>query len=290
MRSILIPATLALAALVQAQIPDVIVKFDPIFHYRTDREGKTTFRAYDALGNYGTVGLSFTLEPGFQVLVSQRLQTIPGNADDDQLDQIFIEDRGLWRVGKQLMPFGQNHLLRESANGARFETNLGSDALPASLAACDSGTGRQRGIMGRIGSDIGVSFAVGNRFGIDASSFAPLRPPEASPGRNRGYKEMFGGDFLRRFGNLQVSMEHVLLRNPETKLDEETEISDLLITFLGTGDRTLSLGWSRDWSSSDTDFRITGIFPVGGGAWIEPLLLTKSGKVRTFGFSLRVRM
>lgn len=290
MRTILVFAALAVSTLASAQIPDVIVKFDPIFHYRTDREGKTTFRAYDALGNYGTVGLSFTLEPGFLVLVSQRLQTIAGNADDDQLDQIFIEDRGLWRVGKQLMPFGQNHLLRESAYGARFETNLGSDALPASLAACDSGSGRQRGLMGRIGSDLGVSFAVGDRFGIDASSFATLRPPEASPGRNRGFKEVYGGDFSRRYGNLEFSLEHVLLRAPETALDEKTEISDLLITFFGTDDRTISLGWSRDWSTSDTDFRVSGIFPVGGGAWIEPLLLTKSGKVRTFGFSLRVRM
>ena len=62
-------------SLAVAQIPDVLIKIEPLFHFRTNRNGKTTFHLYDSLGNYGTVGLSFNLEPGFQVLVSQRLQT-----------------------------------------------------------------------------------------------------------------------------------------------------------------------------------------------------------------------
>jgi hypothetical protein len=148
----------------------VLFKADVILHYRSEQGKRTTFKAYDSLGNYSTVGLQFTLEPGFEVIVTQRLQQIRGNADNDQIHELYIEDRGYWRLGKQVLPFGQNRLLRESVYAGRYETVLGFESLPAVLSVCDGGQGRQRGFVGRVGTRLGVSGAFGNHFGIDASS------------------------------------------------------------------------------------------------------------------------
>lgn len=280
---------LAVAAAGSAQIPDVLVKVDALFHYRSESKGKTTLRAYDSLGNYGTVGLSFTLEPGFQVLISQRFQAIDDSADEDQLDQMFIEDRGFWRLGKQIMPFGPNGLIRENSYGARFETNLGSDALPASLAAVDGGSGRQRGLMGRVGTRLGFSLAVGNRFGLDPSSFAFLRRPEDSPGKGRGYKEIYGIDYFRKFGNLNARVEHVVLTRPETGMDDEGAITDLYFWLEPEPRKSLGFGFSRNWEDHSTHWRLLAQIPASLGAWFEPVLLIKNGEVRSFGISLRVR-
>lgn len=272
-----------------AQTPDVVVKFDFLLHYRTEQGGKTFLRAYDSLGNYGTVGLSFTLEPGFQVLVSQRLQKIKGNADDDQLDQVFIEDRGYWRMGKQVMPFGQNGLLRESVYGGRLETTLGDLALPASLAACDGGHGLQRGVMGRIGGRLGFSFAIGDRFGIDASSLTVIRRPEDSPGRNRGYKEILGFDYSQFVGRLSVRLEHATFRRGQTDEDLKREVTDVLVSLEPGPNKSLGFGWSRDSSERATYFRILGKAPVGDTAWVEPILKLSEGEIKSFGVSVRVR-
>lgn len=278
-----------IAAAANAQIPDVIIKVEPLFHFRTDRNGKTTFRLYDSLGNYGTVGLSFNLEPGFQVLISQRLQTIDGNADNDQLDLIYIEDRGLWRLGKQILPFGRNGLLKESVYGARFETNLGSEAFPASLAACDGGRGLQRGFIGRIGSRFGISFAFGERFGIDASSLTVIRKPEDSPGKNRGYKQVFGADYSRKIRSLILRAEHAWFRKGQTALDEDFDVTDVSLSLEPDIRRGITLGFARQWDGGVNEYRLLGKFPTAQGTWIEPIILVRETGLRSAGISLRVR-
>lgn len=272
-----------------AQIPDVLIKVEPLFHFRNDRNGKTTFHLYDSLGNYGTVGLSFNLEPGFQVLVSQRLQKIDGNADSDQLDLIYIEDRDLWRLGKQILPFGRNGLLKESVYGARFETNLGSEAFPASLAACDGGRGLQRGFIGRIGSRLGISFALGERFGIDASSLTVIRKPEDSPGKNRGYKQVVGVDYSRTIKSLILRTEHAWFRKGQTALDSDFDVTDISLSFEPDLRRGITLGFARNWNDGVNEYRLLGKFPAIEGTWIEPIILVRETGLRSIGFSLRVR-
>lgn len=278
------------AGLSSAQIPDVLVKLDVLLHYRTEQGGRTTVRAYDSLGRYGTAGLSFTLEPGFQVIISQRFQKIKGNADDDQLDALYIEDRGLWRFGKQLMPFGQNGLLRESVYGGRWETTLGGEGVPASLAACDGGRGLQRGIIGRVGSRLGFSFAVGNRFGIDASSLTVIRSPEDSPGRHRGYREVYGIDFGRKLGRFDVRVEHVRFQKGETDEDESRQVTDITLELEDEPGRKIGVGWSRD-SLTRSDFlRLQGSLNLAEGLFLEPILQFKEGEVKRFGVSMRLRL
>ena len=272
-----------------AQIPDVLIHFEPLFNIRSDRNGKTTFQLYDALGNYGTVGLSFNLEPGFRVLVSQRLQKIDGNADDDQLDLLYIEDRGYWRLGKQILPFGRNGLLKESVYGARYETNLGWEALPASLSACDGGAGLQRGFMGRIGTRLGFSFAFGERFGIDASSLTVIRRPEDSPGKHRGFKQILGVDYSRKIRSLILRAEHAWFRKGQTALDEDFDVTDVSLSFEPDMRRAIVFGYARQWAESVNEFRLHGKFPAREGAWIEPIILIREASLRSIGVSVRMR-
>jgi hypothetical protein len=279
----------ACAVTASAQIPDVIIKIDPLLHYREVPRGKDTLRGYDSLGNYGTVGLSFNLEPGFQVVVSQRLQKIKGNADGDQLDLLYIEDRGLWRVGKQILPFGRNQLLRESVYAARFETTLGSEAFPAVFAACDAGPGRQSGFTGRIGTRFGASFAIGEHFGIDASSFTSIRFPEESPGRGRGYNQIIGVDFAQNVGSLKFRAEHVWLQVGQTPQDENNEVTDVLILYEPDLRRSFAFGWARKWKRGEHEFRLLGKVPMGANVWLEPIVLVRGDKLRATGVSLRVK-
>src|SRR5688572_31745900 len=101
-------------------------------HFRINADGDSNFRWYDPLGKHSTVGLSMILEPGFRVVVTEKLQRMP--TDNDQLDEYYIEDEGNWRVGKQYLPFGRQTLLHESVQGGRVDTNLIIEGLPISFA------------------------------------------------------------------------------------------------------------------------------------------------------------
>ena len=119
MRRLLALAAAMAGASALAQIPDVTIKVDAGLTYRSVRNGETTLRWYDGFGKHSTVGLLFWLEPGWRVYVSERLQRIEGDGDNEQLDEYYVEDPGIWRLGKQYLPFGRGLLLRESARAAR---------------------------------------------------------------------------------------------------------------------------------------------------------------------------
>ncbi len=149
--------------------------------------------------------------------VAQRLQRIPNDGDEEQLDQYYVEDPGLWRLGKQYLPFGRGLLLRESGRAARGDTNLIFQNLPISAAICDNGRDRTRGVFGRVGSTVGVSFAVGNNIGIQGTSLNAVRRPEDNPGAGRGYKFALGVDGAKRFWIFTVQGEVLALRRGHTR-------------------------------------------------------------------------
>ncbi len=288
-RMLAVAGGLAFATLVPAQIPDVLVKIDALLHYRAVGRKNGALHAYDSLGNYGTVGLTFTLEPGFQVFVAQRLEEIEGRAEDDQLDQIYIEDKGYWRVGKQRLPFGKGVLINENVSATRVDTYLGSDAVPAALAYCDGGKGLPKGAIGRIGSRLGLSFALGDHFGIDTASLTTFRFPEDAPGKGRGYRQIVGLDYGRNIGNVRLRAEYASLRRGNTAEDRDRRVSDFSIWLEPDPKRALGLGWSRDWDSGTNELRLQMRFMVGMGVWLEPILQMREEKVRAAGVSMRVK-
>lgn len=233
-----------------AQVPDVapFLELRPTWQVRATK--KSLFEYYDAVGRYSLVGLRMVLESGHRVYVAQRFQRVDNTGDPDTLDEYYVEQRGSWRLGKQYLPFGRREILRTTVAAARFDTNLLLDDAPLSLAACDGGSGRTRAVYGRIGGEIGLSFAIGNHIGIQPTDLARFRDVEAAPGIGRGYRLALGADTQVRVGSALVSVEWASLRRGETPLDSDQDLSDVRLK-LPPNDRgdKLSLGWSRDWSS-----------------------------------------
>lgn len=177
-------AVLLLGALTEpayAQIPDVRFQLNAIGSFAATDPGSSNFRFYSVFGRPSVASLRFTLETGFTGFISQKLERIPRDGDPDQLDQAYLEDAGIWRVGKQVLPFGTTEILRETAIGARADTSLIFEGLPVAAVICDAGPGRQRGFVGRIGTrSYGFSLAVGHHFGIDGTSLSE----DPASGRN----------------------------------------------------------------------------------------------------------
>ena len=289
-RAVLAGFVLTSACAACAQVPDVFLRVDLYLHMRSSPMSDTTLRAYDSLGHISTVGLVLTLEPGFQAFIAQRLKKIPNDADDQQLDELYVEDPGYWRAGKQYLPFGRNQLLRESVEAVRLDTRFSGAQIPLTASGCDSGIGLQQGVMGRLGSKIGLNFAGGRHFGISATSLTVVRLPERSPGRGRGYRAVLGLDYAFASGPWMVQCEVAAFRSGETDLEKSKEVSDLMLSLEPSIYRSLTLGWSRDWSEKNDMFRIQGKFLLTPGIWVEPIYRLRGGKTFDYGASIRVKM
>lgn len=273
-----------------AQFPDVQIKLDLRPTYLSSRGGRTTFRWYDAMGRHSTVGLVFLLEPGYRFYVSQRIQKIDDDPDRDQIDEMYLEDPGNWRIGRQYLPFGSKTVMRESVMAAEADTQLVLAALPLSIAACDGGRGRQRGVVGRIGGRFGLSFAVGNHFGISGSALNQVRNAFDSPGPGRGHEVVIGGDYTYGQGPLTISAEYVALRHGETDLDANEDVSDLRVTFRSAYPRFRITGaWSREWDTNADFYRIEGEVSVTPKVSILPFLRFSGGQWQDFGLGARIR-
>lgn len=282
-------AALCLPALAVAQAPDVLIKADLRFGISAETGGRSYLRWFDIMGRTSTVSLMFTLEPGFKAVVSQRLQTIPNSGDREFFEEYYVEDPGLWRVGKQILPFGREFVIRESARGVRGDTNLFLEGLPVVVAACDEGPQLPRGIVARVGGRIGVSAAVGEHFGISGSSLTVIRRPEDSPGKGAGYGFLLGADFSKRWGRLEASGEFVVLRRGNSSVDRETEVSDLAFTVRNPEGVTATAAWSRDWEAGQNFFRVEATLKVYRGLMLEPIVRWQGRRIWLAGISARAK-
>jgi hypothetical protein len=279
----------AMAACAAAQSPDVVIRMDLLPTYRSENRHGSSFHFYDAMGRPSTAGLSLILEPGFRLTVTERLQPIEDDADEDQIDEYYLEDEGVWRLGKQYLPFARNGLLRESALAARADTNLVLEGLPIALAACDGGAGRPRGVIGRLGTRIGVSLAIGQNFGVSSGSFTAVRRPEEGPGRGRGYGQLLGLDAWRRIGSFIFSAEWIAMLNPSSELDEDRNVADIVVTYELAKDRWYKVAWSRDSLQTPSFFRAEGSIPIQHGAWLQPIVKVRGSHVTDVAVTVRVK-
>lgn len=272
--------------LANGQLPDVTVNGDIRGHFSLGGKQERSFRWYDPLGRHSVIGFSFGLEPGFRAWVSERLQKIPNSGDSEQLDEYYVEDPGIWRVGKQVLPFGRADLFREYARAVRGDTDLFIEGLPVVVAMADNGPRYTRGVVVRVGSRIGLSVAVGEHFGISATALSAVRDVEASPGEDNGHRLVIGIDGSRRFGNFEVSGEVVVLRRGHRLKDLDTEVSQLGLRF-SVNKIWCLLSWARDWRGSADFFRLEGGVPVYKGVSVEPLIRVQRSGSATYGVSMR---
>lgn len=272
-----------------AQMPNVLVKLDASMSVRGGKSSDSKFFGYDPLGRHSVISLHFTLEPGFDVVLGQRFQGIEGDRDKEQLDEYYIEDKGLWRLGKQYLPFGRG-VVRDAAYAASLQTTFGSQAFPVEVAYVDGGPNVSKGITGRIGGRIGVSVSFGQRFWGNGASLTVLRKPEDSPGRKRGYRKAYGID--ASFGvanNVGATIEHVSLSDGQFPDDDSLEVTDLQLAYSPKQGRSLTLGLTFEGRSQVYLVRLQGQYPVYEGFSIEPFIRWKDGRFYEAALTLRVR-
>ncbi len=278
------------AGMVYAQAPDVTIKLDARLNYRSAERDANTQRMYDALGNYSIVSLSFKLEPGFRVYVGQKLQRFNGDKDNDLLDEYYIEDEGIWRAGKQYLPFGANRLVRESVFAARGDTNLLVEGLPIAAAYAQGEKGRQKGIVGRIGGRLGFSVFYGDHFGIDGTTLAYIRKPEHGLGKGRGFRQAYALDYSKGVGDLNVAIEAVAFRDGHRTVDEAFEAFDLSATYTPSPAHNYTLGWTHRTNPSTHFLRAQANIFLTNRVYLEPMVRYQDGNFYDFNVAVRVRL
>ena len=280
----------ALCSFAQAQNPDLIFNIDGRMQFLTGSQGPTFVRFYDNLGRHSVGSITFFTEAGFQGFVSEKFERIPGDADHDSLDQYYIEDQGIWRVGKQYLPFGSGRFLHESVLAVRGDTQLVMEGFPITVAACDNGNGRQRGVVGRIGSRLGLSFAVGTHFGINATSFDLVRRPEDSPGVGHGYKTMIALDYSKNAGKLiDLGGEMIMVADGNTPSDHNDTMFDVTAKLQPDLRRSVTLGWTRDNAQRADFYRLMGAFTISRNLILEPIVRYKGGVLFDAGLTLHFK-
>jgi hypothetical protein len=278
-----------LACSAVGQIPDVRVKIDATLSFRSEKGNPAVLKTYSVLGRHSTVGLIFYTEPGFRVFVTQKLQKFSGEVDEEPLEEYYVEDEGIWRLGKQFLPFGTGMIVRESVLAARGDTNLILERFPVTVAVCDGGPGAQRGAVARVGTRVGASIAIGRHFGIASTALNQVRYPEDSPGKGRGWQTALGVDYTRRINRITFVLEGVALRRGETAADKDLDIADASVTFAPDRNRALQVGWTRILPSNGDVFRVAGSLRLSQTTFLEPLLRYRNQKLFDAAIEVRIR-
>jgi hypothetical protein len=274
----------------QAQLPDVRFHLDLYGAYDTLANNSGTLHLYDPLGNASTLQISVNIESGLRGYVSERLEQFARDPSRDPLEQYYVEDQGIWRLGKQYLPFGSGDLVRENVLAAMGQTNLFFENSRLALAVCDGGTGNQSGIVGRLGGKLGFSAAVGDRFGISPTSFDLIRSPNDSPGAGQGWKDMLGVDGSRNSGKFTTSGEAVWLLSGETSANPTQVVWDLNETLHLNAAHTILAGFSGTTEGHVNFLRLAAHIPWTKSCSVEPLLRYRDARYHDFALTLRVRL
>lgn len=237
---------LATAGFSVAQAPDVRIRVDLLAAQRLENGGRNTLRFYNAYGEPGTVQFTFFLEPGLRAYVAQRLERIRGGGDSEFLDEAFVEDQGIWRVGKQYLPFGYSRLFQESVPALRIDNDLIIEGLPVAMAVADGGNGFARGVVLRVGGrNINASGFLGRNFGTSGSVLGLVRYPEDAPGKGFGWRQGLGASLRQRIGTVDVQAETLFLTRGEGPGTGNLTVVDVAVTGRLSKGTSFTLGFTR---------------------------------------------
>jgi len=291
MRKIVIFLAMVMTVFAQAQTPDIIIAIDlrPTFLWGDGRNAE--LRWFDAYALPSTVGFKGRMADGNRFAVTQRLARHLGDGDPDQVDEFYFESPGDWKIGKQVLPFGQHSLYRETTPALRLNTQLVFEDAPLDFAVTDAGTGRPRGVTGRIGRNTGLSFALGENFGVQDTAFAILRKDIRGAGKNRGYRSIYGLDTVLFKYPLTFEGEIILARQGHSASDEDLNISDLRAIYqMPNGKDRITAAWAREWRSNVDSFRLDGEFVLLNQVVLMPHVRFGSRGLGQFGTTIRFRL
>jgi hypothetical protein len=273
-----------------AQVPDVRLKFDLGIYTRLATGNQAQFRTYDTLGRPSIVSLTFFLESGLRAYTAQRFERIVGSGDTDFIDELYIEDEGSWRLGKQYLPFGYGRILAESAVGARADSSIVLDGVPIAIGFCDNGTGFQRGVFGRIGRPGLNAFAAsGRHFGISGTGLTVLRRPEDAGGKGRGYEILLGLEATRRIGIGSATATIANYRKGESVQDPDFLLVDVAYITKKLNQLYGAAGITYGSNPNAWLFRLGGGVSLDTRTDVEPMIRFKDGRFHDFTVGVRFR-
>jgi hypothetical protein len=277
-------------AIGHAQAPDVRLNVNGVLSYQAYYLGAAALRFYDVLGRTSTLQLTLTFENQYRVFVSERWEAIPNDPSRDPFEEYYIEDQHVWHLGKQFLPFGSGHFLRENVLAARADTDLAFENLGIAVAICDGGPGAQRGITGRVGSWYGASVAVGDHFGIAPTSLDLVRHPESTLGLGHGWGNAFGLDATRRFGIYSAAFETIWLTRGATPEDHDQAVFDINGSVHTDPQHTITVGWTHQVENRADFYRLMTTFKIGQNQYLEPILRVKDSELYDVSLTLRFRL
>lgn len=279
------------SSVASAQTPDVSVKLDVRLAYGAVNGGNGEIRWYDRLGRYSTVGLAFRLEPGLRVVITEKLQRVAGRADDEPLDEYYVQNGMSWRIGRQYVPFGRDTLYREALRAVRFDTAFAVGDYPLTVVACDNGPRRTRGALAHVqAGPFGISVAGGDHFAISPTALSHLRRPEDAPGEGGGYRALYGFDMAFVRGDWTLFGEAIRFRDGHTVADVDRDAYDVGFRWDHGPDHYAILGWTQDTAGSSGTLRLQGSSPIARHVWVEPMVRFRNGSFHDLCVALRVKL
>lgn len=275
---------LSLASLSVAQDPNVTFRVHLTENYFSNQRAPSRLRLYDSQGKMSVVGFGVNLETGYFVLVTERLQKIPRNRDTSHMEDLYIEDPGLWRVGRQSVPFGQG-LVQERANGVSVSSRPLGGRFPVVLMAFDNGPREARGLVARSGNNVGgASLAYGERMFRASTNFCATRHLE-EPIAGPGYRIALSMDGVFHLPVGHIEAEAGVFRG--RKGTPPLDLTDIRYVLERGGLEVFAIGWARDWRKTRDQFRLGNEFGLtrnlslqaqlrfSGGDWDELVVGTR---------------
>jgi hypothetical protein len=203
-------------------------------------------------------------------LVSQRFGSPTAGADQDAIEEAFIEQPGEWRLGKLFMPFGRGMTLRDTGVGGEYRTRLLINDLPIRIAFSAQSGRRTEGVSARIGSVLGLSVAWGSHWGAQATSLSAIREPWQAPSGARGHRLAVGMDGAFRLAGAEGEAEAVLLRDGGAQ-DPDASILSAKLTWAG-GQFPISVLLTHELQDGQSWAALSSRASLGTVAWMEPSL------------------
>jgi hypothetical protein len=272
-----------------AQAPDVVINAElrPMI---SAGDQKASWKMYDLFRNPSLVKLQLTTEQGLVIRLANRFARYPNDRTNGLLEHAYIEMPGFWRSGYIDLPFGRKNLIREYGPGGEIKTQLLIDNADIVVAGFDNGDKKSRGVIGRLGSKVGFSFAAGNRLATGAMSLTNARDPDRAPNPDRGYRQIYGLDFGIRKGPWFGNFEGVVLRDGETDLDQDDTVFDILLGWQSNRKGlSAGIGWTRSAREDQDFFRFQGEYPLDDKSSLSVQAI-QGAKRNRIGIGLVIRL
>ncbi len=280
---------IGIAAGLYAQSPDVKIKGDVSLGITSSKEFSLGAKSYTPLGRMSTVSLQMVLPIGLKAVAVERVQTITNDPDQDTFDEYYVEDTGSWRVGKQYVPFGSGGFFRQSVLSARLDSNLLLGGFPISIAAADGGTGKQYGVVGRLGGrSLGFSFCIGRHWGVNSSALGLVQSIQHPEGMGNGWKQAFAIDATKRSGKFGYRTEFLVLRQAEGA-SVDKEMGDFQLTYDLGHKHSAFIGASTIVDQPKTYLRVGGSYQAAKGIALEGMYRLEDRNFRDFSVFMRFR-